>query len=188
MLSPEEQYILLDIARSSLESYVRSQEILSLDSKSFPETLDRQAGAFVTLRIKEKLRGCMGRFQTTDPLCKVIRDMAISAATRDNRFRQVTAGELDDIIIELSVLSEQVRIQDISEIELGRHGIYIKKGMNSGTFLPDVAESTGWDLEQFLGHCARDKAHIGWNGWKEADIYIYETESFGEDDFRFTQP
>ena len=181
MLLTEEKKILIDIARRSLDSYIRSRKILSLDGKRFSEALDRKAGAFVTLRINEKLRGCMGRFKTSDPLYRVVRDMAISAATRDNRFREVRVGELDDILIEVSVLSEHIKIQNINEIELGRHGIYIKEGMNSGTFLPEVADSTGWDLEEFLGHCARDKAHIGWNGWKDADIYIYETESFKED-------
>ena len=136
MLSQEEQKTLTDIARRSLDLYIRSQKILSFDGESFPDTLNRTAGAFITLRIKGKLRGCVGRFKAADPLYKVIRDMTISASTRDSRFSEVTIGELDEILLEISVLSEHVRIQNISEIELGRHGIYIKKGMNSGTFLP----------------------------------------------------
>jgi AMMECR1 domain-containing protein len=72
------------------------------------------------------------------------------------------------------------KINDISEIELGKHGIYIKKGYYSGTFLPQVATKTGWTLEEFLGHCARDKAHIGWDGWKDAEIYTYEAIVFSE--------
>jgi AMMECR1 domain-containing protein len=78
------------------------------------------------------------------------------------------------------------KINSIDEIELGKHGIYIKQGYNSGTFLPQVAESTGWNLEEFLGHCARDKARIGWDGWKTADIYTYEAIIFDEKDFGHT--
>jgi hypothetical protein len=73
------------------------------------------------------------------------------------------------------------KIKNISEIQLGKHGIYIKKGFSGGTFLPQVATETGWTLDEFLGHCARDKAGIGWTGWKDADIYIYEALIFEED-------
>ena len=72
------------------------------------------------------------------------------------------------------------KIDDIQQIVLGKHGIYIKKGYQSGTFLPQVATETGWDLEEFLGHCARDKAGLGWTGWKNADIYVYEAIVFEE--------
>ncbi|MCU0370250.1 MAG: AMMECR1 family protein, partial [Bacteroidales bacterium] len=63
----------------------------------------------------------------------------------------------------------------------GKHGIYMKKGFSSGTFLPQVAVETGWTKEEFLGHCARDKAHIGWDGWKDAELYVYEAYIFGEE-------
>jgi AMMECR1 domain-containing protein len=74
------------------------------------------------------------------------------------------------------------KINSVDEIELDRDGIYIKKGFRAGTFLPQVATETGWDLEQFLGHCAQDKAGIGWDGWKDADIYTYQALVFGEED------
>ena len=180
MLSNEEKKILIDIAHRTLNAYISDAKILSLDHRSYSETLTRKYGAFVTLYKKTKLRGCIGRLTSGDYLYKLIRDMTISAASRDNRFNTVTLDELNEIKIEISVLSELEKVTDISEIELGKHGIYIKKGMNSGTFLPDVASNTGWDLEQFLGHCARDKAHIGWNGWKNADVFKYETISFGD--------
>ena len=182
MFSPEEQKILVSIARRSLESYILSQKILSTEIESFPEILERSAGVFVTLRKSGKLRGCMGRFKTNDPIYKLVRDMAISSATRDSRFKEVSVSELKEILIEISVLSEHVRIKDVSEIELGKHGIYIRQGINSGTFLPDVAVTTGWNLEEFLGHCSRDKVNIGWYGWKDAEIYIYESFSIKEEE------
>jgi hypothetical protein len=74
------------------------------------------------------------------------------------------------------------RITSPDEIILGKHGIYITKGNQSGTFLPQVAKETGWNKEDFLGHCSRDKAGLGWNGWKDADVYIYEAAVFSEED------
>ena len=106
--------------------------------------------------------------------------MAVAAATQDYRFPKVDESELDEIHIEISVLTPMKKIDDINEIELGKHGIYIKKGMLSGTFLPQVATQTGWDLEQFLGHCSQDKAHLGWDGWKDAEVFIYEAIVFEE--------
>jgi uncharacterized protein (TIGR00296 family) len=106
--------------------------------------------------------------------------MAVAAGTQDYRFPKVSKDEMDDIEIEISVLSPLKKIESIDEIELGKHGIYIKKGLSSGTFLPQVAKHTGWTLEEFLGHCSRDKARIGWEGWKNAEIYTYEAFVFSE--------
>jgi AmmeMemoRadiSam system protein A len=107
--------------------------------------------------------------------------MAVSSATRDYRFSKVKPDELSRIKIEISVLTPMRKIQSINEIQLGKHGIYIKKGNSGGTFLPQVATQTGWTIDEFLGHCARDKAGIGWDGWKDADIYVYEAYVFGEE-------
>ena len=109
--------------------------------------------------------------------------MAVSSSTEDYRFSNVTIDELDKLDIEISVLSPLKKIESIDEFELGKHGIYIIKGVNRGTFLPQVAKETGWNIEEFLGHCARDKARIGWDGWKDADLYIYEACVFSENDF-----
>ena len=87
---------------------------------------------------------------------------------------------MKDIDIEISVLSPLRKIQSIDEFQLGQHGIYIIKGEHRGTFLPQVAEETGWTKEEFLGHCARDKAGLAWNGWKDAELYVYEAIVFGE--------
>ena len=106
--------------------------------------------------------------------------MTIAASTQDNRFPRVEASEIGNISIEISVLSPLRKIHSIDEIVMGKHGIYIKKGYLSGTFLPQVANETGWTREDFLGHCSRDKAGLGWDGWKDADIYIYEAVVFSE--------
>ncbi len=72
------------------------------------------------------------------------------------------------------------KIKSSKEIQLGKHGIFIKKGTNNGVFLPQVADNYHWTVEEFLGHCARDKAKIGWDGWREAEIYIFEATIFGD--------
>ncbi|MCX6236225.1 MAG: AmmeMemoRadiSam system protein B [Bacteroidia bacterium] len=121
-----------------------------------------------------------GRFDAILPLWKVVQSMAVAAATQDYRFSKVQPGELSELKIEISVLTPLKRIQSADEFIMGKQGIYIKKGNSSGTFLPQVANQTNWSKEEFLGHCAEDKAGIGWNGWKTAELYTYEALVFGE--------
>jgi hypothetical protein len=108
--------------------------------------------------------------------------MAISAATQDYRFSKVQPGELSQLKIEISVLTPLKRIKSADEFILGKHGIYLKKGGASGTFLPQVATQTGWNKDEFLGHCSQDKAGLAWNDWKTAELYTYEALVFGEEE------
>jgi len=121
-----------------------------------------------------------GTFRPDEPLYKLIQSLTISSATEDTRFLPVQAGELDDITIEISVLTPLRKIENIDEICLGKHGVYLKKNGHSGTFLPQVAIEQGWSLEEFLGRCARDKAGLMWDEWKEAEIFIFEAIAFSE--------
>jgi MEMO1 family protein len=180
-LTDADKHELIRIARSTINSYIRTRTIPPLNSSGYSENLKARAGAFVTLKIDGNLRGCIGSFEPSVPLYKVIQEMAIASSTQDNRFQPVQVKELDAIHIEISVLTPMQKIKNINEIQLGRHGIYIKKGYQGGTFLPQVATETGWTLDEFLGHCARDKAGIGWTGWKDADIFTYEALIFEED-------
>jgi AmmeMemoRadiSam system protein A len=175
---------LLNIARQTIESYIKSGITPSIDASGFSEALKTPAGAFVSLHKEGELRGCIGNFNPDEPLYLVVQDMAISASTKDYRFPRVRSEELKDIEIEISVLTPLKKIDSADEIILGKHGIYIKKGYNGGTFLPQVAVQTGWSLDEFLGHCARDKAGIGWNGWKDADLYTFEALIFDEREFK----
>lgn len=179
-LSDDDKRELLRLARKTIAEYLSGKTPTPPDESKLAEALKSNAGAFVTLHNHGQLRGCIGNFSTTTPLYRVVMAMAISAATEDYRFESVTSGELKDIDIEISVLTPMKRISSINEIELGRHGIYIKKGGRSGTFLPQVAKETRWSVEEFLGHCARDKAGIGWDGWHDAEIYTYEAIVFDE--------
>jgi len=179
-LSEKDKADLLGIARLTMEEYVTNGNIPELNTERFSNMIKTPCGAFVTLNKDGALRGCIGTFDPNEPLYLVVQQMAVAASTRDYRFQKVKVDEFDDIEVEVSVLTPMKKIKTIEEIELGKHGIYIRKGRSSGTFLPQVASETGWSLEEFLGHCARDKAGIGWDGWKEADIYIYEAIVFHE--------
>ena len=141
-------------------------------------------GVFVTLHLNGRLRGCIGRFVSDESLHATIREMAVSAAFSDPRFPSLSRSEAPRVEIEVSVLSPLKKIASVDEFKLGRDGIYMVKGSRHGTFLPQVAEETGWDTEEFLGHCARDKAGIGYDGWKDADLYTYQTEVVKESDLR----
>ena len=183
-LSHEDKGKLLEIARTTIEDFLSSNQIKTLNSDGYSKTLKTNCGAFVTLNKNHQLRGCIGRFDATQPLFEVIQQMAVASATQDSRFLPVTKSELKELEIEISVLTPMKLIKSIDEIVLGKHGIYIKKGNRSGTFLPQVATDTGWTLEEFLGHCSRDKAGLGWDGWKDAEIFIYEANVFSETEFK----
>jgi len=180
ILSTGEKSALLKIARITIEKYIGERRIPDIDTSAFSKQLKMQAGAFVTLKEHGELRGCIGRFTASVPLYKVIQEMAIAAATEDNRFEPVRPEETGLLEIEISVLSPMHPISSPDEIVLGKHGIYIRKGSLSGTFLPQVATETGWTKEEFLGHCSRDKAGIGWDGWKSAELFTYEAFVFSE--------
>ncbi len=173
---------LLQIARHSIDSYLRTGILPSPVMKDIPANLKVSAGAFVTLWKNNQLRGCIGSFLSQKPLYQLIQEMAVSSATNDTRFAPVSPKELEEISIEISVLTPLQRIHSVSEFKLGRDGIYMINGHQSGTFLPQVYEETHWDTEEFLGHCARDKARIGWEGWKDknTELYTYQAIVFGE--------
>lgn len=181
-LTDQEKQKLLNIARSTIEEYLKSGKTISVNKSEVSEALESNCGAFVTLHKKGALRGCIGRFVADESLYVIVQKMAIAAATEDHRFPTVESDELSEIEIEISVLTPLKKIDSIDEIEMGRHGVYIKKGFASGTFLPQVAIETGWTKEEFLGYCARNKAGLGWEGWKGADIYTYEALVFSEDE------
>jgi hypothetical protein len=179
-LTEQDKTQLLMIARETLVTYINFNEIREFDTSNFSENLQMNIGAFVTLTKNNKLRGCIGRFISDDPVYKVVQHMAIASATKDSRFLPVSKNEFDDLEIEISVLTPLREIESIDEIELGKHGIYIKKGYQTGTLLPQVATENQWNKEEFLGHCARDKARIGWDGWKNAELFVYEAIVFSD--------
>ncbi len=176
-LTEAEKAELLEKARAGIEEFVKTGKKRKLSPPQSNGILNDVVGAFVSIYIEKELRGCIGSFARKETLNDLVQEMAASAS-RDERFEAIKADELDKMKLEISVLSPMAEIKTPDEIELGKHGIFIRRGSDSGTLLPHVAIREGWDIEQFLGHCARDKADIGWDGWKTAEIFTYETVVF----------
>ncbi len=180
-LTDEEKAELLRIARTTLEHILRKESPPEFEPKS--ERLREKRGVFVTLTNQGRLRGCIGHFPADTPLYKIVSQMAIAAATQDYRFyyNPVTFEELDQIKIEISILSPMKKVTDVNQIRMGVDGIYIRQGNRAGTFLPQVATETGWSREEFLSHCCQDKAGLPPDCWKKgAEIYTYTATVFHE--------
>lgn len=148
-LSEEEEKELLSLTRSHLEALLSAKGVN--DYAPIHEKLYEKRGAFITLRTKEgKLRGCMGHITPDKPLYKVAQEMAVAAARQDPRFPPVEPGELENIEIEISVLSPIEKVQSALEIEVGKHGLLVQKGLVSGLLLPQVPVEWGFDRDEFL--------------------------------------
>ncbi|RTZ91734.1 MAG: AMMECR1 domain-containing protein, partial [Deltaproteobacteria bacterium] len=136
-------------------------------------------GAFVTLTKNGNLRGCIGLIQPVKPLAESVQEMAIAAAFQDPRFPPLTKGEWPEIDIEISALTPFRKIEDLSEIQVGTHGIYIQKGPYSGLLLPQVATEYGWDREEFLQQtCIKAGLHPMAYKDPDAKIYIFSADIF----------
>ncbi len=174
-LTKEEKKTLKDIALGNIKAAMDSAFYKPI---GLTPTLYRKCGAFVSLHKCGQLRGCIGHFGEDTPLYEIVGEMARAAAFEDPRFMPLRRDELKDVDIEISVITPMRRIYSLDEFQLHKHGIYIKKGYRSGTFLPQVADEVDWTKEEFVGHCSQDKAGLGWNGWKEAELYVYEAIVF----------
>jgi len=163
---------LREIARKALEATVGGGRPPA--SRSDLPELNEQCGAFVTLKTRGRLRGCLGNFTSDRPLRELVAHMTRASATEDFRFfgDQIQPRELPDVAIDISVLSPLQRVADPLSIELGKHGIYVKRGAASGCFLPQVATETGWTKEEFLSQCCSGKAGLSPDAWREPDTEV----------------
>ncbi len=172
---------LLKVARDTVEAVIKGEPIENPQSDD-PE-LNAPCGCFVTLKNHGRLRGCIGQFTSDSPLIELIGQMAKSSATGDPRFfaDPITAGELDQLDVEISVLSPLERTDEPLSLRLGVDGIYIKKGRTSGCFLPQVATETGWSKEEFLSYCCAHKAGLAADAWRdpETEVYLFTADVFG---------
>ena len=178
VLSDEDKRLLKEIAFQSIKDSLDGKPIAQPMFNVQRSMFNAKCGAFVSLHKHGRLRGCIGHFGEDVPLHEIVAEMARAAAFEDPRFSPVHREELEDLDIEISVLTPMRRIQSLDEFELHRHGIYIRKGYRSGTFLPQVADEVNWTKEEFVGHCSQDKAGLGWDGWKDAELYVYEAIVF----------
>ncbi len=177
-LTIDQEKYLLGLSRYVLASYVKTGKTPSITSPD--NILDKKRGAFVTLKMHGELRGCIGTIMPVDPCYKTVISNTINACSQDPRFRPVTSAELDQIDIEISVLSTPLPVSSYREIIIGKHGIVLKKGHNKSVFLPQVAPEQGWTLEETLRHLAL-KAGLSADGWKSgASFDVFEAQVFGE--------
>ena len=183
-MDEKDRKILLFIARESIKSAITDAPSEQAQIEVISPDLKEKSGAFVTLRTHGKLRGCIGRMVSDISLYKLVSEMAVSAAKEDPRFCQIRPSDLEDLKIDISALSPLQKIDNPLDFELGRHGIYIKKGSSNGCFLPQVATETGWTKEEFLTQCCSMKAELSPDAWKNknVDIYIFTSEIISEKD------
>ena len=182
MLNDSDKRILLTLARKTLEAHLSKSIPPDL---SVPSTaLTEQLGAFVSLHEREDLRGCIGQIYPDRELYKIVQHCVLSAALNDPRFMPVTPEELPDLEIEISVLSPLHRIQNIEEIEVGRHGLYMVRGNHGGLLLPQVATEYRWNRIEFLEHTC-NKSGLPKSAWRDPQtvIYVFEAEVFSESEF-----
>lgn len=187
MLNTIQKKKLLEIARKSIWVYLTAGEELQL--KEGDVVLNSELGAFVTLHKGGQLRGCIGNIVGSGPLYITVRDMAVEAAVRDPRFSPVDVEELPELDIEISVLSPLEKVASADEIELGRDGVMVRRGFNSGVFLPQVATETGWSKEEFLDNLCAHKAGLEPGAWRDkaTQLYRFGAEVFSESQMGLTK-
>lgn len=184
MTIPKEQRAeLLRLARETVAAEVNGEPLPSCDNPT--GVLAEKRGVFVTLTNAARLRGCIGTFRPATPLGETIVEMA-SAAARDPRFtaNPITPQEMEQLTVQISVLSPLEKTDEPQFLEVGEHGIYVVHGMRSGCFLPEVATDMGWSPEEFLSYCCATKAGLPADAWrnKDTEVYLFTTEKFADRD------
>jgi AmmeMemoRadiSam system protein B/AmmeMemoRadiSam system protein A len=178
-LNDKEKMLLLDLARESIKTTLENRK-LSLDSLKYTGVLAEKRGAFVTLTIDGRLRGCIGYIQAVKSLYETIAEMAVQAAFHDPRFPPLSKTEFDSIDIEISVLTPMTIVENPGEVEVGRDGLFIVRGYNSGLLLPQVPVENNWDRETFLDQTCL-KAGLSPGTWQEqgTQIFKFQADIFG---------
>jgi MEMO1 family protein len=169
-LSFEEKQTLREIALQAIRSKCLQQPMPTTPALS--PKLKETRGAFVCLHKGKDLRGCIGMIEGFGPLHQTVKEMALQAAFSDPRFCPLDRDELNDLDLEISVLTPLEQVRDPSQIEIGKHGLLIRKKSHSGLLLPQVATEQGWDRYQFLEATCR-KASLAPAAWKEKETQIY---------------
>jgi AmmeMemoRadiSam system protein A len=168
-LTTEEKRILLETAREAIASRLAGRS--AKPRRTAEGTLAVPCGAFVTLRKRGNLRGCIGLISASKPLLETVGEMAVESAFDDPRFPSLKSEELREITIEISALSPFTRIKDPGEVRVGEHGIMMRLGLRSGLLLPQVATEQGWDRETFLTQTCY-KAGLPGDAWRSGDAVI----------------
>ncbi|MGD0884160.1 MAG: AmmeMemoRadiSam system protein B [Thermodesulfovibrionales bacterium] len=172
-LSKTERDELISLAKNAIVNYVINGKLLEIDVRD--ERLRANGATFVTINRGGNLRGCIGNIQPVMPLYRSVIMNAIAACSKDPRFPPMNKEELKDMDIEVSVLSPLEPLTDIKSVEIGKHGLYLVKGQNSGLLLPQVAANYKWDVNTFLEQVSF-KAGLPKDAWKSANLYSFSAE------------
>lgn len=178
-LPPTERAALLGVARAAILGRLG---VAAAPAPPAQGRLGEPAGAFVTVSVRGELRGCIGTFRPAGGLARTVADMAVAAACEDPRFPPISAAEVAELGVAVSVLGEPARLADPRALEVGRHGVIVRRGWHRGALLPHVAVQHGWDGPTFLRHACL-KAGLPARAWEEPDteIEIFEADEFGEE-------
>jgi len=180
LVSDEAGHALVRAARQTLHNkLVPDQATPTVSLDAYPE-LATPHGVFVTLRKRGELRGCMGRVQSDTPLRQLLPEIALESALRDPRFEPLTAAELPEVTIEVSVLTVPKAIAAAQEIVPGRDGVILQYNGHAGVFLPQVWQETGWTSVEFLSELAHQKAGLPADAWKTATLRTFQDQAFEE--------
>lgn len=178
--SVQDRKQLLHYARSTAAKILGAHEQSPIEKPGITGTF---GGAFVTFWNRESLRGCVGSFCNTHDIAQTIAEVTRNSLI-DSRFagNPVNIEELDDIKIEISILSDALRITDPLSLVPGKHGIFIRKGNKTGCFLPHVASQRGWSAAAFLSNCCTMKAGLPANAWKDRDteVLVFTADVFSD--------
>lgn len=180
MLSEEDGKLLVEIARKAISTYLNDGKVIQIPDVD--PKLKEHMGVFVTLNRQNTLRGCIGYPEPVMPLLNALIDAAISAATRDPRFNPVKPSEMDEIHVEVSVLTvpELIQVDDpleyLENIEIGKDGLIVEMGPYRGLLLPQVATEWEWNKEDFLSNTCM-KAGLSSDCWYSKDVNIYKFSS-----------
>ncbi len=181
-LRPADKKALLHLARETLSRLLLTDTVPL--ARGFPPHLQNPQGVFVTLRKKGELRGCIGRIIGDEPLCKLVGTMAVQSALNDRRFSPLSADELNEIDIEISVLTPLRPVSGAGDIVVGRDGVLLSKDEHSTVFLPQVASEQGWKREELLDNLCL-KAGLITGCWKQhAQLSTFQAVVFSESEFK----
>jgi len=186
MLSLEEGTTAVAYARGIIQRYITRGELP--DKKDLPSIFFQHYGVFVTLHrfATHQLRGCIGIPEPIMPLKEALVEAATSA-TRDPRFPPLSAEELEDVIVEITVLTPPSLLQInqpkeyLSKVKIGRDGLIVEQGFYKGLLLPQVPVEQQWDVETFLGHTCM-KAGLAPDAWIDdtTNVYAFQGQIFSE--------
>jgi len=177
MLEPHERRVLLQLARQAIAARLEGR---SVETPVAVGGLARRAGAFVTIRHNNRLRGCLGSLDADAPLVEVVARCAGDAATRDPRFSPLPVDDLPEVVLEISVLGPVEPVADPADVEVGRHGLIVEQGTHRGLLLPQVPTEWGWDRETFVSETCV-KAGLARDAWRTgARLFTFEADVFGE--------